>query len=90
MTPERFRQIEEVVEAAADAPAGERDAVLDRLCRDDPALRAEVEALLTASPDATPRTRGASGRVADEVSLGATVSGRGSPAPAPPGGAAWE
>lgn len=60
-------------------PAGERDAVLDRLCRDDPALRAEVEAFLAASLDATPRIRGAIGRVAGalapraEPQFGATL-----------------
>ena len=67
MSRERFQQIEKVFDAAADVPTNERGVVLDRLCRDDPALRAEVEALLAASLDATPLIRGVIGRVADEV-----------------------
>ena len=80
MTPERFRQIEEVYDAAADASPEECGVVLDRLCRDDPALRAEVEALLAATPDATPRIQGAISRVAGEVALGATLPLRRPPA----------
>lgn len=67
MTPERFRQVEAVFDAAADAPADERGAVLDRLCGGDPALRAEVEALLAAAVDATLRIRGAIARTAAEA-----------------------
>jgi tetratricopeptide (TPR) repeat protein/predicted Ser/Thr protein kinase len=42
MTPERFRQIEELYHAAREATAGERAALLDRT---DPELRREVESL---------------------------------------------
>ena len=59
MTPERFRQLEAAFDAAADLPADERGAVLDRLCVGDPELRAEVEALLAATVDATARIQGA-------------------------------
>jgi hypothetical protein len=52
MTPERFRWIAHVFDAAADVPSDERDAVLARLCGDDAALRAEVESLLAASAGA--------------------------------------
>ncbi|HWO26819.1 MAG TPA: protein kinase [Kofleriaceae bacterium] len=77
MTPERFRQIEEVFDAAADAPAEERGAVLARLCQDDPALRAEVEALLAAAPDAASRIQHAIGRGAGAVARDVTSPRRG-------------
>jgi tetratricopeptide (TPR) repeat protein/predicted Ser/Thr protein kinase len=44
MTPERFRQIEELYHAAREASAGERAALL---ARTDPELRREVELLLS-------------------------------------------
>ena len=43
MTPERFRQIEELYHAAREATAGERAALLAQA---DPELRREVESLL--------------------------------------------
>src|ERR1051325_11625328 len=46
MTPERWKQIEEVFEAAAERGAGERAAYLDAACAGDAELRAEVESLL--------------------------------------------
>ena len=67
MTPERFRRIEEVFDAAADARPGEREPVLARLCGDDAELRAEVEALLAACADADDRIRHAIGRAASAV-----------------------
>lgn len=65
MTRERFRRIEQVFDAVSDAAPGERDAVLSRLCGDDAALRAEVEALLDAQAGANERIRRAIGREAD-------------------------
>lgn len=53
MTPERFRQVEVVFDAVADAVACERAAILERLTADDPALRREVESLLVDSPGVT-------------------------------------
>ena len=51
MTPERWRQVTEVFHAvvARDAPARARH--LDDACANDPALRAEVEAMLAAHAD---------------------------------------
>jgi serine/threonine-protein kinase len=46
MTPERWREVQRVFHAALERPAAERGAALDALCGGDPALRAEVEALL--------------------------------------------
>lgn len=49
--PRRWRKVEAILDAVLDAPAAARPPLLARLCGDDPALRREVEALLTA--DAT-------------------------------------
>jgi tetratricopeptide (TPR) repeat protein len=46
LSPDQFRKVEEVFDAVADAPPGERAALLDRLCTVDTALRTEVESLL--------------------------------------------
>jgi serine/threonine-protein kinase len=46
MTPERWRQLEEVFHAVAECAPGERPALLDRACAGDPQLRREVESLL--------------------------------------------
>ena len=47
MTPERWKRTEEVYHAARARPEGERAAFLAEACRDDDALRREVESLLT-------------------------------------------
>ena len=47
MTPDRFRQIEELYHAAHEATAGERAALL---AQTDPELRREVESLLAQRP----------------------------------------
>ena len=46
MTPERWEQIAHVYEAALEQPPEARDAWLAEACRDDPALRGEVESLI--------------------------------------------
>jgi serine/threonine protein kinase len=74
VTPERFRKVEEVFDAAADAPAGERTAVLDRLCAGDAELRTEVESLLISMAGAPTQIQGAIGRAAGEVTEAATGS----------------
>src|SRR5687768_10575312 len=48
MTPERWRRIKELFNAAAELAAAERGAFLDANCADDPEARAEVESLLAA------------------------------------------
>jgi eukaryotic-like serine/threonine-protein kinase len=47
-SPERFRQIDEIFDAALDRAPNERDAYVARACGDDVHLRAEVRALLQA------------------------------------------
>ena len=46
MTPERWKQVEELYHAARARPPGERVAFLAGACADDEALRREVESLL--------------------------------------------
>ena len=47
MTPERWRQIEEIFHGALDRVPADRKEFLDRQCGDDAELRAEVESLLS-------------------------------------------
>lgn len=49
MAPERWQRIEALLQRALDAAPTARAALLDRECRGDPALRAEVESLLAAA-----------------------------------------
>ncbi len=51
MTPERWQQVQDVLERALELAPGERSAYLDQTCSSDPSLRYEVETLLAASPD---------------------------------------
>jgi len=53
MTPERWRQIEEVFQAAAECATERRATFLDQACAGDDALRAEVESLLAHEAKAT-------------------------------------
>lgn len=48
MTPERWKQVRDILEAVLDAAANERAALLDHACMDDAALKQEVEELLAA------------------------------------------
>jgi len=52
MTPEIWRQVKEVFDAAAERPAGERTAFVESACQGDPARLAEVRSLLAALEDA--------------------------------------
>lgn len=70
MTPERWRAIEALFHAAAELPAGEREALLDREAAGDAALRAEVESLLESAAGATTQIRGAIGGEASRLEPG--------------------
>lgn len=48
MTPERWRRVEDLFDAASELDAGARPAWLAEACADDPGLRAEVERMLAA------------------------------------------
>lgn len=52
MTPERWKQIEDVMLAALRCPPGERATLLDEACGDDASLRMEVESLLASEQGA--------------------------------------
>jgi serine/threonine protein kinase len=91
MSPERWQQVEAVLDGALDLPEAERHAYLSRACGSDAALRAEVEALIAACerpsrvPDhpavvfAAPLLGGATGPA--DQSLSALAAGA---EPAPP------
>ena len=49
MEPERWQRIEALLHRALDSAPAARAALLDRECRNDPALRTEVESLLAAA-----------------------------------------
>src|SRR5262249_9148360 len=52
MEPERWKQIDQLLEAALDRLPGERAAFLNQACAGDEALRREVEALLSSDGQA--------------------------------------
>jgi hypothetical protein len=52
MTPERWQQVQDVLEKVLELAPGERSVFLERACSSDPSLRQEVESLLASSPDA--------------------------------------
>ncbi|HET8781423.1 MAG TPA: protein kinase [Pyrinomonadaceae bacterium] len=52
MTPERWRQIERLLQEALEHDPGEQADFLERACAGEPSLREEVELLLASQPDA--------------------------------------
>ena len=52
MTPERWKQIDRLLELTLDQKASERADFLDKACAGDEELRREVEALLSAHAQA--------------------------------------
>jgi len=52
VTRERWRQIDELLQSALECEPNERGALLDRACSGDPALRRQIEALITADAHA--------------------------------------
>jgi eukaryotic-like serine/threonine-protein kinase len=70
MTPERWRQIEDLFQSALARGADERDSFLRAACAGDESLRGEVEALLKSHDDAgsfinSPAFESAAGMIAD-------------------------
>ena len=53
MTPERWRQIERLLQEALERDPDERAGFLERACAGDPSLREEVELLLASEPSAS-------------------------------------
>jgi len=58
MTPERWRQINEIFHAARERDRASREAFVAQACRDDPALQREVEAMLGGLADVVPLSPG--------------------------------
>jgi serine/threonine protein kinase/Tol biopolymer transport system component len=52
MTPERWQQIDEILQAALDLAPGHRSAFLDKACSGDAGLRRDVEDLISSHDDA--------------------------------------
>src|SRR5256885_5544941 len=52
MTPERWQEIEAVLQGALDRPPGERDSFLDDACAGDEELKEEANSLITAYDEA--------------------------------------
>ena len=52
MEPERWKQIDQLLEAALDRPPSQRAAFLNQACAGDAALRREVESLLSSDEQA--------------------------------------
>ena len=52
MSPERWQQVERVLQAALEREPGERAALLERECAADPELRAEVDSLIASAQPA--------------------------------------
>jgi eukaryotic-like serine/threonine-protein kinase len=52
MDPERWKQVDRLLQAVLDRPAGERDAFLRQECSDDEALEREVRSLLASQREA--------------------------------------
>jgi len=52
MKPERWKQVDDLLEAALECPAAERASFLDRVCAGDDGLRRELESLLVSEAQA--------------------------------------
>jgi WD40 repeat protein/tRNA A-37 threonylcarbamoyl transferase component Bud32 len=67
LTPERWRQVEELFDTLADLSATDRRDKLDAACTDDGELRAEVESLLSAMEGAPTRIHEVIGQQAEDL-----------------------
>ena len=52
MTPERWQQLKQIFQSALERNPAERSAFLNQACADDPALRSEVESLISSHDQA--------------------------------------
>jgi eukaryotic-like serine/threonine-protein kinase len=52
MTPERWLQLKQIFQSALERPPAERSAFLSQACAGDPALRSEVESLISSHDQA--------------------------------------
>ena len=52
MTPERWQQVKQIFQSAIERPPAERDGFISEACANDPALRSEVESLISSHDQA--------------------------------------
>ena len=67
MKPERWKQVDELLEAALDCPVNERASFLDRACAGDEELRREVESLLISDGQAEEFIEASPARIAADL-----------------------
>jgi Tol biopolymer transport system component len=67
MKPERWKQVDELLEAALDCPAAERPSFLDRACAGDEELRRELESLLASDAQTAALIESLPARVAADL-----------------------
>jgi serine/threonine-protein kinase len=67
MKPERWKQVDELLEAALECPATERASFLDRACSGDEELRRELESLLISDAQAEAFIESPPARVAGDL-----------------------
>ncbi|HSB10445.1 MAG TPA: protein kinase [Blastocatellia bacterium] len=67
MKPERWKQVDELLEAALDCPAAERASFLDQACAGDEELRRELESLLISDRQAEAFIESPPARVAADL-----------------------
>jgi WD40 repeat protein/tRNA A-37 threonylcarbamoyl transferase component Bud32 len=79
LTPERWRQVEELFDSVADLSATERRNQLDSACADDGELRAEVESLLAALEGAPTRIQDVIDQQAEDITITAAPMSGASP-----------
>src|SRR6185503_20406512 len=77
MKPERWKQVDELLEAALECPATERASFLDRACSGDEDLRRELESLLISDGQAEAFIESPPARVAADLFDNPPKPGRG-------------
>ena len=67
MTPERWQQLKQIFQSALERNPAERDAFLSQACADDPALRSEIESLISSHDQAGNSIEGMAAEAATEM-----------------------
>src|SRR5438552_8154878 len=67
MTPERWQQVKQILQSALERNPAERSAFLSQACADDPALRSEVESLISSHDQAGDSIEAMAAEAATEV-----------------------
>jgi serine/threonine-protein kinase len=67
MTPERWQQLKQIYQSALERNPAERSAFLNQACADDPALRSEVESLISSHDQAGDAIEGMAVQAATEM-----------------------